>query len=128
MFFRRMINQSKICTLDRTELKQFGCCVIVAILFYFPILYASAYHEDDVYRVIHGYYGFAWSGRVLLEAVAKVYSSFNSMIIDFHPLNHILCVLCLAISAFLVYKKINSIEPRFSLALGLIYLINPFFV
>ena len=125
---RRLFNQSKISALWQLENKPLCCCIAVAFLFYFPILYASAYHADDVSRAISGWYLFSGAGRFLLSGVAHVYSSFNSLIVDFHPLNQVLCILCLAISSFFVYKKFNSIVPRFALFLGLIFLINPFFL
>lgn len=127
-YCQQLINQSNIRALGQIETKPLCCCIVVAFLFYFPILYASAYHADDVGRVISGRYGFAWAGRLLLEDLAKLYSAFGSVIIDFHPLNQVLCVICLAAAAFCVYKKFSLIEPRFALFLGLIFLINPFFL
>lgn len=104
--------------------------ILITSLFYFPILYAGAHFQDDVARATVYADGFYWNrlGRFLATAVAKLYSSNLSFIVDCFPLSWFLIVFLYGLSAYLIYLKIDKIDKINSFAIACIFIINPFFI
>lgn len=108
--------------------KRFYIFWLVSFIFYFPILFGSPYHADDVSRAISGMYGWGGLGRYLADYVAVAYSLGNSKIIDPMPFGFILNTFFIGLSSYLVYTKLSRDYSDDSMVVPLLFLINPFFV
>jgi hypothetical protein len=48
---------------------------VIAVIFYYPVLNASAYYADDLYRAYFGTFGWYHLGRPFADITALLYSS-----------------------------------------------------
>lgn len=104
----------------------------VALLFYYPILYAGSFYADDIYRISVSNKGFIWGdlGRFFSEWIAYGYSGNSTTIIDPYPLGLILSILLIGLSGCVISVRFDSIiksNSNIGFFLGILFVINPFF-
>jgi hypothetical protein len=105
---------------------------IIAVIFYYPVLNASVYFADDLYRSYFGTFGWYHLGRPFADITALLYSSTidlqKPVIVDPYPFSWFLVVFLIVFSSVLIHLTLLRFNKKIAFGASLIFIINPFFV
>jgi hypothetical protein len=105
---------------------------VIAVIFYYPLLNASAYYADDLYRAYFGTFGWSQLGRPFADITALLYSSTidlqKPVIVDAYPFSWFLVVFLIVFSSVLIHLTLLRFNKKIAFGASLIFIINPFFV
>ncbi|MFF0898737.1 glucosyltransferase domain-containing protein [Proteus mirabilis] len=111
------------------ELKKISIFFLIAMLFYYPIIYSNVYYRDDLDRAISGYYGWSSMGRPLADLTLKFIMSWSELSVDIFPLNVFLSCAFISLSCYLISEKIlNDKNELNRFLISALFIINPFFL
>ena len=101
---------------------------VISLIFFYPIIYGSGFHEDDISRINKGAYDWDMIGRYFAEDIAQFYSFYSDRIIDITPLNWFVCIFLVAFSSYLLFLKFKKENFIYAMPLSVVFIFNPFLI
>ena len=74
---------------SQINFKVFYLLLIIAAIFFYPVIYGHGIYVDDLYRIQDGQFAWMVQARPLAELIARLYTLSKSVIVDPTPFNWI---------------------------------------
>ncbi|MDA3052460.1 glucosyltransferase domain-containing protein [Campylobacter sp. JMF_01 NE2] len=113
---------------DKNFLKYFGFIFTLYFIGMFAIIRANIYYIDDNTRAVSGDYQFwAKSSRHMTIHLSE-FLNFGLPLLDFSPLQNLICIFLLSIASMILTKAINNKISYLALIASLFVGLNPYFL
>ncbi|MDA3047255.1 glucosyltransferase domain-containing protein [Campylobacter sp. JMF_08 NE1] len=113
---------------DKNFLKYFGFIYLFYFIGIFAIIRANIYYIDDNTRAISGDYQF-WANASRYSTIfLSDFLNFGLPLLDFSPLQNLICILILSLASMILVKTINNKISYLALIASLFMGLNPYFL